>query len=297
MFGIKKVAEITGIPAITLRAWENRYDVIKPMRTDGGTRLYSQENIDDIKWVIEQREAKGISIKQAMTLLKNMKDNQIEPAELTRQETSPANTEQFIEEIFDALANYDTSLATHFINLAFSLNDYEKVFHDVFTPILHKVGIQWQEGKISVAQEHFISHFLQRRLFSFFQDITGDSSKPKALAICPPSELHNIGLILFSLFLKRRGIDVIFIGENTPKENILPLIQVNNVRLICFSVTIQDHVDHLKSFIKYIETYKIDVDYVIGGSATNALPEEYKRFVLNGDINQWEKWLINSKII
>ncbi|MCT2536135.1 cobalamin B12-binding domain-containing protein [Aquibacillus koreensis] len=289
MYGIKKVTEITGIPPITLRAWENRYDVIKPSRTDGGTRVYSQENVDDLLWVIAQREEKSISIKQAMKLLKEEKEKK-DPFIHVTFDDSDGSYESYVHDIYHALVNYDTNRATHLINLAFSTLDYEVVFHEIFVPILHQVGDQWQEGKLSVAQEHFISHFIQRRLFSFFQEISSDVNKAKALAICPPLELHNIGLILFSLFLKRRGVDVIFVGENTPKENLIPIIQANNIRLICFSITIEEHIDHLESFINYVQSYPLDLDFLIGGNAVDKLPDKYKSHILTGDLNNWKKW-------
>ncbi|WP_407271964.1 MerR family transcriptional regulator [Radiobacillus sp. PE A8.2] len=294
MFGIKKVSEITGISPITLRAWENRYEVIKPLRTDGGTRMYTQEHVDDLLWVINEKETNKISVKQAMKLLQERK-HKLDATHIVTQEVI-ADYNQFIDNIYKALVQYDTTKATHLTNLAFSTFDYEDVFHHIFAPILYIVGDNWKSGELSVAQEHFISHYLQRRLFHFFQEISGDSNKPKALAICPPNELHNIGLILFSLFLKRRGTDVLFIGENTPKENVLPVIHANNVRLICFSVTIDDHVKHLQDFIAYLDDYSLDVHYVIGGAAAKQIPDQLQKFVLSGGVEEWGSWLNKIKL-
>src|SRR6478736_2668158 len=45
MYTIKRAAELTGISVATLRAWERRYGVVSPQRSDGGYRLYGPEDV------------------------------------------------------------------------------------------------------------------------------------------------------------------------------------------------------------------------------------------------------------
>lgn len=68
LYPIREVSSLTGINPITLRAWERRYDLIEPVRTEGGHRLYTQAHIDHIKSAIELTE-KGIPISQVKALL------------------------------------------------------------------------------------------------------------------------------------------------------------------------------------------------------------------------------------
>jgi len=64
-YNIKAVLQETNIAADTLRAWERRYGLPMPQRTTGGHRLYSQYDIETIKWLLA-RQAEGLSISRAV---------------------------------------------------------------------------------------------------------------------------------------------------------------------------------------------------------------------------------------
>src|SRR5512141_2385358 len=66
-FNLKVVLKETGLAADTLRAWERRYGLPVPNRTPGGHRLYSQRDIETIKWLMK-RQAEGLSISRAVDM-------------------------------------------------------------------------------------------------------------------------------------------------------------------------------------------------------------------------------------
>ncbi|WP_087024999.1 MerR family transcriptional regulator [Thaumasiovibrio subtropicus] len=67
-FSIGEVADKTGVNTVTLRAWQRRYGLIKPMRTDKGHRLYTEEDIESIGHILYWLE-KGVSIGKVRPLL------------------------------------------------------------------------------------------------------------------------------------------------------------------------------------------------------------------------------------
>jgi DNA-binding transcriptional MerR regulator len=67
-----------GIPSVTIRAWENRYGVVKPARTEGGHRIYSDEDLQALLWLKEQVVERGMPISQAAKMLKKRQENQQE---------------------------------------------------------------------------------------------------------------------------------------------------------------------------------------------------------------------------
>jgi len=67
-YSIGKVSEITGVNAITLRAWERRYGIIKPKRTAKGHRLYSNDDISRLQKATRLIK-KGIQIGQVKDIL------------------------------------------------------------------------------------------------------------------------------------------------------------------------------------------------------------------------------------
>ncbi|WP_182200600.1 MerR family transcriptional regulator [Paraliobacillus salinarum] len=291
MYGIKKAAELVGITPITLRAWEHRYGVVIPERTKGGTRIYTEENINDLLLVNQYKKQHEISVQQAMAMLKSLKMKK------NNGRLSPSNQSHFtqtIDNVFEALLNYQTAEAAHFLNTILDTTDAEEVFHQVCIPLLRKVGDEWEKGNLIVTQEHFISQFIKQKIMLSLQSFEHAKTHPKALAICPPQELHDIGLLLFSFFLQKRGIDVLFIGENTPVENLIPLIEANHIDLICFSVTMEEHVCGLEAFIDLLSTQKPELNFVIGGYAAEKVCNEFKKYVISGDMDDWNTWLEQS---
>ncbi|KAG1657153.1 Glutathione peroxidase [Nymphon striatum] len=82
-YPIRTVSEVTGVNAITLRAWERRYGLFKPQRTPKGHRLYSQQDILRIQQVLQLLE-KGVAIGRVSSALKN--ETKLEDlADMTRQ--------------------------------------------------------------------------------------------------------------------------------------------------------------------------------------------------------------------
>jgi CheY-like chemotaxis protein len=68
-YSIKTAVELTDVPATTLRHWEKTFSLIVPERTEGGHRLYSQEDIDRIKWLKHQIDHEGVQAGVAHRLL------------------------------------------------------------------------------------------------------------------------------------------------------------------------------------------------------------------------------------
>src|SRR5690554_85951 len=65
---MREVVRLTGVNPVTLRAWERRYGLIQPLRTEGGHRLYSQQDVATIRSIIAWTE-RGIAVSKVGELL------------------------------------------------------------------------------------------------------------------------------------------------------------------------------------------------------------------------------------
>jgi methanogenic corrinoid protein MtbC1 len=99
------------------------------------------------------------------------------------------------------------------------LSDFtvETVLRDVVLPYLSELGTRWENGAVSIAQEHFASHLVRGRLASLARD-WGSGSGPQVLLACPPDEHHELALLIFGIVLSRRGWRVGYLGANTPMQ-------------------------------------------------------------------------------
>jgi DNA-binding transcriptional MerR regulator len=134
-FNLKVVLKETGIAADTLRAWERRYGLPMPQRSAGGHRLYSQRDIETIKWLIK-RQAEGLSISRAVDLwneqLASGADPLAGPVPPGILPAASANLESLRHDWIDACLNFSESNAEQTLNQAFSMFPVEAVCTEVY---------------------------------------------------------------------------------------------------------------------------------------------------------------------
>ncbi|CEG29416.1 MerR family transcriptional regulator [Bacillus sp. B-jedd] len=259
MYSIKKVSELLGLPSVTIRAWENRYQVINPMRTEGGHRLYSEKDIEILQWLKEQTTQNDLKIGEAVQLLKQSTINSLDPPPVHK------SFDDIKKSLYKALIEYNSQDANNIIELAFSMFEYEEVFHHILGEVLYQIGDDWENGKVTVAQEHFASQFVINRFAQFLRVLPVNDSLPKVLAFCPEEEDHHIGLMLFSLFLRKKGNEVIYLGPNTPFDGLLDVINKKKLSIITISITNPALLVRVEEWIQALTETNANLKFVIGG--------------------------------
>ena len=225
-YNLKVVLKETGLAADTLRAWERRYGLPVPQRTAGGHRLYSQRDIETIKWLMK-RQADGLSISRAVDIYNDLLasgsdplGNSVQPAltsAVTAQYQSPETTlDSSREHWVRACIDFNESNAEQTLNQAFSIFPVEAVCVEVLQKGLSEIGRLWYENRASVQQEHFASGLAMRRLDALLSATPAPTRNATILVGCAPDEWHVFTPLLLSLLLRRRGSNVIFLGANVP---------------------------------------------------------------------------------
>ena len=79
VYNIKAVARLIGLLPVTLRAWERRYGLPNPQRGDQGYRLYSEYDLQTLRWIKNQMDA-GLSISRAVDYLTELRQAGKDPA-------------------------------------------------------------------------------------------------------------------------------------------------------------------------------------------------------------------------
>ncbi|HEX6271119.1 MAG TPA: B12-binding domain-containing protein [Anaerolineales bacterium] len=227
-FNLKVVLKETGIAADTLRAWERRYGLPMPQRSAGGHRLYSQRDIETVKWLIK-RQAEGLSISRAVDLWNEQIATGSDPlagsvqTALATASTIPAY-DQSPDTTLDSLRagwveaclNFSEAKAEQILNQAFSLSPVEVVCTEVLQKGMSEIGDLWYENRASVQQEHFASGLAMRRLDALLSASPSPTRNQTLIVGCPPGEWHTFTSLLLSLLLRRRGLNVLYLGANVP---------------------------------------------------------------------------------
>lgn len=253
-FNMKVVVQETGLKPDTLRAWERRYGVPSPERTTGGHRLYSQHEIDMLKWLIARQE-EGLNISHAVELWRQLESEGQDPllsygheasllpralAGARAREGAAAKPVLVSGERIDvmreawiaACLRFEEQTAQQILAQAFAIFPMETVCFELLQKGLQQIGAGWYEGRVSVQQEHFASALAVRQLESLLSSLASAVRQGRLLVACPPEEQHTFGPLLLALLLRRRGWDVVYLGANVPLARLEAAVQAIKPQMV-----------------------------------------------------------------
>jgi DNA-binding transcriptional MerR regulator len=213
MYPIRTVARLTGVTAVTLRAWERRYGLPAPHRTPSGHRLYSPDQVERIRRVVQLLD-QGMSVSQAAERVRR------EDAEGERAERARDLWAGYRERAVRAVRGFDEAALQALFTEALSLFPPEAVTRGLVLPVLERLGAEWDAREAGVAEEHFFSSHVRNRLGARLHGLGAPHRGPVLLAACLPDERHELGLLLFCLAAEARGFAVVLLGPDMPLEQL-----------------------------------------------------------------------------
>lgn len=226
---IRTVASLTGVNPVTLRAWERRYGLIKPVRTPKGHRLYTMADVDLINQVVALLDG-GMSIGQVgqALALGEVKINK-PPQDVFDPWIN------YRHRLLQAIEQFDERTLDDVYNEALSLYPIDIVTGRLIVPLLQELGWRWEKSLGSVAEEHFFSVFLRNKLGARFHHRSKDVTGPTLLGSCLPGEQHEVAILLFALAAIDRNYRIVLLGANTPLEELPPVVAKTNCRGLVLS--------------------------------------------------------------
>ncbi|MGB5443678.1 MAG: MerR family transcriptional regulator [Gammaproteobacteria bacterium] len=212
---IRAVSMLTGVNAVTLRAWERRYNLVTPQRTPKGHRLYTRQDVERIKQIVDLL-SQGISVSHAGPLLEQA------PGETPATPAAELNDiwKSYQENMLSAIESFDEPALDGAYNDALSLYPVDIVSQRLTTPLLRLLGERWKNRETGIAEEHFFSVYLRNKLGTRIHHMNQRGGGPLLLLACLPGELHEIGLLFFALAAVNSGYRVLILGANTPLHQI-----------------------------------------------------------------------------
>jgi DNA-binding transcriptional MerR regulator len=223
-FTIKAVSSRTGIPPVTLRAWERRHEVLDPYRANNRYRLYSERDIAVLRW-LKYRVDEGVSIGSAASELRSMTSQSIwpdaiplAPEEPVRPAERPAA--QYAAWLFRALARRDEDRAGSLLREAHSMFDLLTICTDLLIPVAKEINQAWFRGEIAVETKRFSTSYLRGRLLSLLQSYPSRHNAPRILIGCAPMEVNELQSLMMAVVLRGEGYQVEYLGPDVPLEDL-----------------------------------------------------------------------------
>lgn len=253
LFPIRTVSSLTGVNAVTIRAWERRYGLLQPQRTAKGHRLYTQADINSINQVVALLN-KGMSI------------SQIKPYMEARQQTDHIHGPwgEYQQRMLNAVISFDERALEGGYNEALSLYPIEMVTRQLILPLLQHLGDRWSDAEGSVAEEHFFGAYLRNKLGARFHHESSRAQGPKLLAACLPGEHHEVGLLLVCLSMMAHGYRIVLLGGDTPLEELAIPAKRTGAAAVLLSSAIDPSADLLQNRLPRL-TQQLNIPVYIGG--------------------------------
>jgi methanogenic corrinoid protein MtbC1 len=225
------------------------------VRTPGGHRLYSQRDIQRIEWV-KERIGQGLQTSQAIRALQHVEEQggavsmpfDVAPVGVG---SSPA-LDTLSANLLSALAANDVDSAGQMMGEMLAFYSPEQLALEVMLPVLSAIGREWAEGRMSVATEHLASAFLRQRLLMWL--VTGPPAQPvrPVVLACAPGELHEGGLLMLAMLLRRRGWPVTYLGQAVPLTDLASFVRQSKPSVVVLVAMIEETANTLLEWTKYL---------------------------------------------
>ncbi|WP_142344164.1 MerR family transcriptional regulator [Bacillus toyonensis] len=214
-YNIKAVSNIIGVQPSTLRAWERRYQIIAPKRNQAGHRLYTEEHIRILKWLME-KVSSGMMIGQAVQLLEG---NRLQSN--AQKEIHYDKEVVLMDDLLQALLEFDEITTSALINEAFSIYSTEKVITGIILQVTNKLLTLKNNNEIAMTQFQYAVSFLQTRLGMVYHNASTFSSIHKVIVL----ENNTLKGFIFSMYLRLKGYEAIHIRTSLEGDGMLLAVE------------------------------------------------------------------------
>lgn len=231
-YRIGELARRVGLSEHVLRAWERRYEVVRPTRTPSGYRLYSAADEQRLRQVMRLVQQGTPPAEAARVVQAGAAATATGPLDPATSRLVSASRRRLRTALFSMAEPRSQAV----LDEVLAVVPLEVAISRVLLPVLREIGAGWQAGQVSVAQEHFATAVLRGRLAALARG-WGERSGPRALLACPPDERHDLGLLMFGLLLVRRGFSISFLGADTPISAVRATAEAQRVDVVVLAAT------------------------------------------------------------
>lgn len=226
LYPIRVLSSLTGVNSVTLRAWERRYGLLRPQRTEKGHRLYSSKDVDRVQHILQLLD-RGISVSQVGRVLDrpNARSGAVE--------ASAKNPwKKYISAMLAAVHEFDEGNLETAYNEALALYPVDLVTRHLILPMLAELGKDWQGRRGAIAEQHFFEVFIRNKIGARIHHQARNAAGPHIVAACMPGERHDLGLLLFCLYAMERDYRVIMLGADMPLMDVPTVVQRSRSRAV-----------------------------------------------------------------
>jgi len=296
--GINVISSACGILPHTIRTWENRYQIFSPERSNGGQRLYDEDDLFKAKLIV-----KLIGQGHTISSLANHSLNDLKKLILLKKSqdsvTKNSSSRIGIKNLLHNLTKYNIdSVASEMHHLRLSTGVKDFVFK-VVLPVMQETEKLALKGKYSVSQEHIISTIVRNQLNQINLANEGPVSERIALAT-PEGNLHELPILISDIICHANRISTWYLGAAHPAECLSETVNALKCKTIVMGVVSSDQWNYKRKIIPYLkkmDKYLNDrVKLILGGGLEVGLPDfkNLKNIKFVQSFEEFDKMLLET---
>jgi len=219
---IRVVSDRTGISPTLLRAWERRYGVVEPKRSEGRQRLYSDDQVERLlllRRAVDAGRSIGSVAEMDTGALRDMLAEDLEARVARERGERIANGTVDLAESFDAVRRMDASRLDRELRRLVVTLGAERFLDDGLAPLLARIGTEWRAGNLRPAQEHVATAVI-RQILGWLLERSRSDGERKIVVGMLSGENHDLGGLLAATSAALAEWDVLFLGEDLPAAEI-----------------------------------------------------------------------------
>jgi len=286
-YSIKELESLTGIKAHTIRIWEKRYNIIHPERTSTNIRLYSD---GDIKRILNVSilNHHGLKISKISSLSNDEINNKVLQLTMHCKEE-----DRFVDLLVAAMVELDEIRFEKILNNTIFKIGFEETITNVVYPLMERIGLLWQTGSISPAQEHFMSNLIRQKIIVAIDKLPPCEKKEDNtyLLFLPEGEQHELGLLFFNYILKKAGKYVIYLGQSVPLNDIKEIVETRKPRFLLTAFVCSQSGLDVNNYLQELNKINVVEKIFITGANACLLTQTPPKIEIFGNVSQIRKHL------
>jgi DNA-binding transcriptional MerR regulator/methylmalonyl-CoA mutase cobalamin-binding subunit len=236
------VCRRTGLKSDRLRAWERRYDVVEPVRSDGNQRLYSEDDVERLTLLRRATES-GHRIAQIAHLpleeLRQLIDVSRSapsgaPQRPLRGESDQA--QKFVSAALSCIQQLDAVGLRAELLAALDTLSPPAITQEILVPLIHKIGDLWAEGGLKASHEHLGTAVLRNFIEELRVRRELPPDAPRLVLTTPATERHELGALLAAATATDAGWHVTYLGPDLPAAEIAGAVRQRGAQAVGLSI-------------------------------------------------------------
>ncbi|WBA42231.1 MerR family transcriptional regulator [Hymenobacter canadensis] len=265
-FSISDLEQLSGIKAHTIRIWEQRYGILRPVRTATNIRTYCD---DDLRRLLNVATlcSRGYRISKVAQL----SEQEMEQAVIACNDDANNYCQQ-VHALMAAMLAMDEVQLNQLLNGSIRRMGFEAAVLHIVYPFMQRIGVMWQAGSVNPAHEHLVTHLLRQKIMAATDSLPAvrPADVRRWVLFLPEGEMHELALLFMNFALRSRGHHVLYLGQNLPIDGLAEVCQMYQPHTVCTVLTAVPDRTQLQEFVEELRQVCASATVLLYGPVAQA---------------------------